>query len=33
MKCGYANQYYFSTSFKKKMGITPSAYRESNATV
>ena len=28
MKCGYANQYYFSTSFKKKMGITPSAYRE-----
>ena len=32
MKCGYANQYYFSTSFKKKMGITPSAYRESNVT-
>ena len=28
LKCGYANQYYFSTSFKKKMGITPSAYRE-----
>lgn len=32
MKCGYANQYYFSTSFKKKMGVTPSAYRESNVT-
>ena len=28
LKCGYANQYYFSNSFKKKMGITPSAYRE-----
>ena len=28
LKCGYSNQYYFSTSFKKKMGITPSAYRE-----
>lgn len=28
LKCGYANQYYFSTSFKKKMGMTPSAYRE-----
>lgn len=28
-KCGYANQYYFSTSFKKKMGISPSVYRES----
>lgn len=28
-KCGYANQYYFSTSFKKKMGISPSGYRES----
>lgn len=27
-KCGYANQYYFSTSFKKKMGISPSGYRE-----
>lgn len=26
-KCGYANQYYFSTSFKKKMGVSPSAYR------
>lgn len=29
-RCGYANQYYFSTAFKKKMGISPSAYRESN---
>ena len=28
MKCGYANQYYFSTSFKKKMNVTPSAYRD-----
>ncbi len=27
-KCGYANQYYFSTSFKKCKGISPSAYRE-----
>ncbi|GLC78220.1 helix-turn-helix domain-containing protein [Lacrimispora brassicae] len=27
-KCGYANQYYFSTSFKRKLGISPSAYRE-----
>lgn len=27
-KCGYANQYYFSSSFKKKMGTSPSAYRE-----
>lgn len=27
-KCGYANQYYFSASFKKKLGISPSAYRQ-----
>ena len=27
-KCGYANQYYFSTSFKKWKGISPSAFRE-----
>ena len=27
-KCGYANQYYFSNSFKKKLGISPSVYRE-----
>lgn len=27
-KCGYANQYYFSTSFKKFKGISPSAYRK-----
>ena len=25
---GYANQYYFSSSFKKNMGLSPSAYRE-----
>lgn len=29
-RCGYANQYYFSTSFKKKLGLSPSAYREGN---
>ena len=29
-KCGYANQYYFSNSFKKKLGISPSSYRERN---
>ena len=28
IKCGYANQYYFSTSFKKQLGISPSVYRE-----
>lgn len=28
IRCGYANQYYFSNSFKKKLGISPSAYRE-----
>lgn len=27
-KCGYANQYYFSTAFKKNKGVSPSAYRE-----
>lgn len=27
-QCGYSNQYYFSSSFKKKMGMSPSAYRE-----
>ena len=27
-KCGYANQYYFSNSFKKRLGISPSVYRE-----
>ena len=27
-KCGYANQYYFSNSFKKKLGVSPSVYRE-----
>ncbi|MCD8369297.1 MAG: helix-turn-helix domain-containing protein, partial [Clostridiales bacterium] len=29
-KCGYANQYYFSTSFKKNMGMSPSAYRSTH---
>lgn len=28
MQVGYANQYYFSSVFKKKMGMTPSTYRE-----
>ncbi len=28
-KVGYTNQYYFSSCFKKKMGITPSEYRRS----
>lgn len=27
-RVGYANQYYFSSCFKKKIGMTPSAYRE-----
>lgn len=27
-RCGYANQYYFSNSFKKKLGVSPSGYRE-----
>ena len=29
-RCGYTNQYYFSNSFKKKLGISPSVYREQN---
>lgn len=28
MQVGYSNQYYFSSVFKKKMGITPTMYRE-----
>lgn len=32
LKCGYANQYYFSNNFKKKLGISPSAYRETHQT-
>lgn len=27
-RCGYSNQYYFSNSFKKKYGTSPSAYRK-----
>ena len=27
-RCGYSNQYYFSTAFKKKTGTSPSSYRE-----
>lgn len=30
MQVGYSNQYYFSSCFKKKMGVTPSMYREGN---
>lgn len=30
-RCGYANQYYFSNSFKKKLGMSPSAYREKHS--
>lgn len=26
-QCGYSNQYYFSSAFKKKLGMSPSAYR------
>ena len=29
-KVGYANQYYFSSSFKKRTGTTPSKYRSTN---
>ena len=28
IKCGYTNQYYFSTSFKKQQGMSPSVYRD-----
>jgi AraC-like DNA-binding protein len=27
-RCGYSNQYYFSNSFKKKYGQSPSLYRK-----
>lgn len=33
IKCGYANQYYFSNSFKKKMGMSPSTYREQHSSL
>jgi two-component system response regulator YesN len=29
-KIGYTNQYYFSSCFKKKIGMTPSEYRSSS---
>ena len=32
-RCGYANQYYFSNSFKKKLGMSPSAYREQHSEI
>ena len=32
-RCGYANQYYFSNSFKKKIGMSPSAYREQHSEI
>ena len=28
IRCGYSNQYYFSNSFKKKYGQSPSLYRK-----
>ena len=28
-KCGYADVYYFSNAFRKRMGISPSAFRKS----
>lgn len=28
-KCGFQNEYYFSSAFKKAEGITPSGYRKS----
>lgn len=30
-RVGYTNQYYFSSCFKKKMGVTPSVYRETHS--
>lgn len=28
-ECGYENEYYFSTSFKKNVGVSPGSYRKS----
>ena len=28
-KCGYENEYYFSTCFRKKIGVPPGVYRRS----
>lgn len=28
-ECGYENEYYFSTSFRKKVGVPPGLYRKS----
>lgn len=30
IQVGYSNQYYFSSVFKKKMGMTPGMYRDEN---
>ena len=29
VECGYENEYYFSTCFRKKVGVPPGAYRRS----
>lgn len=30
LKCGFQNEYYFSSAFKKAEGITPSGYRKND---